>query len=106
MVRRLKGRRTIARPCELVLTTEQRAELEWARDHHSKPYVRERTAAILEVADGQSNRQVALHGLLRRREPQAVKEWTLHYLAEGLDGLLVKPGRGRKPAFLPQARDG
>ena len=54
---------------KLVLTTEQLGELEWARDHHSKPYVRERAAAILKVAEGQSIRQVALNGLLKRREP-------------------------------------
>jgi hypothetical protein len=60
---------------ELALTTEQRVELEWVRDHHVKPYVRERAAAILKVAGGQSIRQVALHGLLRCREPETVKEW-------------------------------
>jgi transposase len=96
----------MAGPYELTLTTEQRAELEWARDHHAKSYVREPAAAILKVAGGQSIRQVALDGLLKRREPETVKEWIVRYMAEGLDGLLVKPGRGRKPAFSPLARDG
>jgi len=93
----------MAQSYKLVLTTEQLSELEWARDHHSKPYVRERAAAILKVAEGQSIRQVALNGLLKRREPETVKEWIIRYLAEGLAGLLVKPGRGRKPAFFPSA---
>ncbi len=88
------------------LTAEQRRELEWARDHHSRPYVRERAAAILKVADGQSVRQVALHGLLKRRRPETVREWIARYMAEGLKGLLVRPGRGRKPAFSPSSPDG
>ena len=93
----------MAQSYKLVLTAEQLGELEWARDHHSKPYVRERAAAILKVAEGQSIRQVALNGLLKRREPETVKEWITRYLAEGPAGLLVKPGRGRKPAFFPSA---
>ena len=87
------------------LTAEQRKELLRARDHHEKAYVRERAAAILKVADGQSVRQVALHGLLKRHEPETVSEWIKRYLSEGLEGLLVKPGRGRKPAFFPSAPD-
>jgi transposase len=91
----------MARPYKLVLTTEQLYELEWARDNHSKPYVRERAAAILKVAHGHSIRQVALYGLLKRREPETLKEWINRYLVEGMEGLLIKPGRGRKPAFFP-----
>ncbi len=87
---------------KLVLTNEQRAELEQLRDHHPKPYVRERAAALLKVAAGQSIRQVALRGLLKRRNPETVTEWVLRYLAEGPAGLLVRSGRGRKPSFYPQ----
>ncbi len=92
----------MARPYKLVLTAEQRAELEQLRDHHPKAYVRERAAALLKVADGQSIRQVAWRGLLKRRNPETVKGWGLRYLAEGPEGLLVRSGRGRKPAFYPQ----
>lgn len=88
-------------PYRLVLTAQQQAELEWSRDHHTKPYVRERAAGILKVAGGESIRQVALRGLLKPRRPETVKDWIDAYLAEGLDGLRVKPGRGRKPAFSP-----
>jgi transposase len=90
---------------EVNLTTKQRNELSWAREHHEKPYVRERAAGILKVADGQSVRQVALHGLLKSHEPETVSEWIKRYLSEGLEGLLIKPGRGRKPAFFPSAPD-
>jgi transposase len=95
----------MARPYKLFLTTEQLDELEWARDNHPKPYVRERAAAILKVANGHSIREVALYGLLKRREPETLKEWINRYLVEGMEGLLIKPGRGRKPAFFPSPLD-
>lgn len=88
------------------LTPEQRHELERVRDTDHRPYMRERAAAILKVADGQSARQVALHGLLKRRDEDTVAAWMRRYLAEGLAGLQIKPGRGRKPAFSPSAPDG
>jgi hypothetical protein len=64
---------------EIQLTTEQQDELQWARDHHEKAYVRERAEAILKVAAGQSVRQVALQGLLKAREPETVSEWITRY---------------------------
>jgi len=91
---------------KLELTEEQRAELEMARRRHPKAYVRERAAAILKVDEGASIRQVALKGLLRRRRPETVKEWISRYLAEGLAGLLIRPGRGRKPVFSPSEGGG
>ena len=42
------GRRT------LILTEEQRQELLQSRDHDARPYVRERGAAMLKIAEGQS----------------------------------------------------
>jgi len=69
--------------------------------HHPLPYVRERAAALLKMADEQSGRQVALHGLLKKRYPDTVYDWVKRFKAEGMPGLLVKPGRGRKPAFSP-----
>ena len=95
----------MAKPLVLVLTPKQRDELEWARDHHPLAYVRERAAALLKIADGQSGRQVALHGLLKPRQPDTIYEWVRRYKAKGFKGLLIKPGRGRKPAFSPQHPD-
>jgi len=95
----------MARPLTITLTSEQLVELRYARDHHEKPYVRERASAILKIADGMSGRQVALNGLLKARDPDTVYEWVSRYLAEGLAGLLIKPGRGRKAAFSPQHPD-
>ncbi len=93
----------MARPLVIELTVEQRQELEETRDKNEKPYVRERAAAILKIADGMSGRHVALFGLLRQRDPDTVYSWFHRYNTEGLAGLQVRPGRGRKPAFSPSA---
>ncbi len=93
----------MAEPLTVTLTDEQRRELAQVRDHHALPHMREKAAAILKIADGQSGREVALHGLLRHRRPDTVYEWVRRYRATGVAGLLVQRGRGRKPAFSPSA---
>jgi len=95
----------MAKPLVVVITPEQREELEDARDHHPIPYLRERSAAILKIADGQSGLQVALNGLLKPRDPDTVYTWVRRYKTEGFEGLVIKPGRGRKPAFFGQYPD-
>jgi transposase len=87
----------------LQLSAAQLRELIVARDHHPKPYVRERAAALLKVAAGASMRQVAAHGLLKPRHEEALSRWVHAYRARGLAGLLIAKGRGRKPAFSPSA---
>jgi transposase len=89
----------------LKLTAEQKEELEHGRDHHPKPYIRERAAALLKIAEGQSGLQVALHGLLKKREPDTIYDWVRRYRADGFPGLSIKPGRGRKPAFFEKYVD-
>ena len=49
----------------LILTEAQRQELLQLRDHDARPYVRERGAALLKIADGHSPHRVARHGLLK-----------------------------------------
>ncbi len=90
-------------PAPLALRPEQADELTHLRDHDPAPYVRERAAAILKVAAGQSLRAVARAGLLRPRRRETVAAWVQRYLAEGVAGLRIRPGRGRKPAFSPSA---
>jgi transposase len=81
---------------------QQHAELLHARDHHSKPYLREKAAAILKMADERLPAlQVAEHGLLKRRDDNTVRSWWRRYQQSGLAGLLVQKGRGKKPAFSP-----
>jgi hypothetical protein len=91
----------MTRRTQVKLTAEQEAELMQVRDRHRKPYMRERVAGVLKVAAGESVNQVALPGLLRPHEPETVSGWIEQYLAEGLAGWSVKPGRGRKPGFSP-----
>ena len=67
----------------------------------SKPYIRERAAAILKIVEGDSGRQIALQGLLKRHAPDTIYEWVRRYLAEGKAGLEIRRGRGHKPAFSP-----
>lgn len=86
----------------LVLTDGQRAELERARAHDPRPYLRERAAALLKVADGQSPRSVALSGLLRPREPDTVYAWLDRYLADGK----LTPRPATRRAFSPSRRGG
>jgi hypothetical protein len=89
------------KPLAIYLTAKQKQELEQIRDSHEKAYLRERAAAILKIAAGQSGRQVALNGLLKRRKPATLYEWVNRYEDEGAAGLKNKAGRGRKPAFSP-----
>ena len=71
------------------LSAEQERELQEARDHHPKPYVRERSAAILFMAAGKSPHWVATHGVLKPREPDTMYRWVNWYQMEGLTGLVA-----------------
>jgi transposase len=89
----------------ICLMPEQEEQLKHIRDTDDRSYMRESAAAILKVASGISGHQVALNGLLKPRDPDTVYEWIHRYQAEGIDGLLVKPGRGRKPSYFPKYQD-
>ena len=54
------------------LSAEQQRELQNARDHHPKPYVRERSAALLQMAEGKSPHWVATPGVLKPRKPDTL----------------------------------
>ena len=88
------------------LSAEQRAALLQLRDHAPKPYLRERAAAVLKVADGQAVEAVARTGLLRRWNRHALATWLKRFEASGVAGLSMRPGRGRKPAFFPSDQGG
>lgn len=79
----------------------QANELRRARDFHPLFSVRTKAAAILKIAVGASIFQVATEGLLRCYDDNTVREWLNRYEAEGLDGLEIRPGCGRKPSFSP-----
>ena len=84
----------------LMLSDSQRSELLQHRDHDPRPYVRERCAALLKVADGQAPHAVARAGLLRRRDPDTVYAWLDHYQGQGLPGLLVHRHGGNRRGRL------
>ena len=88
---------------QLSLTQEQKADLIRARDHAPHPYLRERAAILLKIAAGQSIRQAAATGGLKPHHRDSVCGWVARYQAEGVTGLLIRKGRGRKPASFPVA---
>jgi transposase len=89
----------------LTLTDKQKKQLTSYRDRHPKPYVRERAAALLQVAMGLTITQVAQEKLFRARDPETIGAWLHRYEQDGLVGLLIQKGRGRKPAFFPATRN-
>ena len=92
-------------PLKIELNETQRQELEAIRDHDPLPYKRERAAAILKIASGNSGFQTARHLLNRAHWQDTVYEWVKRYQAEGPDGLIIRKGRGRKPAFSPSVSE-
>lgn len=86
------------------LSENQQQELFFERERAVKPYLRERAAALLKINSGQPINFVAKHGLLRPRSRQTLSNWWHRYQQEGLDGLLIRQGRGRPTAFSPSSR--
>lgn len=94
------------RPRPFHLGVEEQHALERLRDTAPKPYLRERAAAILKLAEGFSAPEVARTGLLRHRRRDTVYSWLRRYQVEGVAGLTLRAGRGRKPAFSPSPSHG
>jgi len=73
----------------LELTDPQRQDMLYYRDHDPRPYVRERCAALLKIADGQSPHAVARSGLLKPRDPDTVYEWLNWYERLGIRSVVL-----------------
>jgi hypothetical protein len=84
----------------LTLTEAQHQELLQLRDHDNRPYVRERSAALLKIADGQAPHRVARRGLLKPRDPDTVYSWLDWYEASGAAGLSAHPPGGSRGRHL------
>ena len=84
----------MARFRTLTITLKQRSELEQARDHDDRPFVRERAAALLKIAEGQTPHAVARQGLLQPRDPDTVYGWLNVYEATGLAGVIASQHGG------------
>jgi hypothetical protein len=67
----------------LSLTQEQRAALLHIRNHDPRPYLREKAAALLKVADGHSPHAVAKQGLLKPRDPDTLYSWIDDFQEQG-----------------------
>jgi transposase len=84
----------------LALSPAQRGALEAHRDHDPRPYVRERCAALVKIADGMSPHAVAQRGLLRPRDPDTVYGWLATYESRGLAGVIARQhGGARRGCF-------
>ena len=82
------------------LSDKERGKLaNWVKNP-PKAYLRQRARAILLVADGEPLYKVASHSRIRKHR-KTITRWVQGYLSKGLEGLKVKPGQGRKPAFSP-----
>lgn len=64
-------------------------------DHQTWP--RAKSEPALTLAEGKTLGEVAEHGLLKPRQLETVSSWAKRYVAEGVSGLAVRPGTGRKP---------
>lgn len=90
---------TVVRQRMLTLTDDERAQLVEHRDHDPNPQVRERCAAIVKIANGQSAHAVARQGLLKPRDPDTVYGWLDRYEKQGLEGLLSRLHGGQRRRF-------
>ena len=89
-------------PLTVVLTAQERAELEQRARAYSLPYrdvVRARM--ILLAAEGVPVDEIALRTDARR---EVVWKWRRRFLEEGLEGLQERPRRGRPGVFSPRGR--
>lgn len=86
-----------------ILTDDEVQQLTDLLNRSQKPYLRERASAILKLSNGQPVSQIATQGL-RKRHHETISDWFYRFQADGVKGLLIKPGRGRKPAFSPSAK--
>ena len=86
-------------PLTVVLSQQERTELEARARRYSLPY-REvvRARIILLAADGVPVEEIA-HRLDTPRE--VVWKWRKRFLEEGLEGLAERPRRGRPGVFPP-----
>ena len=81
----------------LRLSTKERLDLESIRDHDARPYLRERAAALLKIADGMAPSVVAERGLLKRRHRETVFIWLNEYEVTRQ----VRPRPATRGAFSP-----
>jgi len=88
---------------KIVLSDQEKQKLEgWLRNP-PRSYLRERARAILKVSQGETIEATA-QKLRVRVHRNAVSEWVKRFLADRLEGLKIKVGRGRKAVFSPAGK--
>lgn len=90
----------------LRLKTREQRELEHYRDHDTRPYVRERCSALLQIAAGATPHAVARQGVLKPRDPDTLYGWLQRYEEEGVAGLLAHQQGGDRRRVLRGDRRG
>lgn len=85
-----------------ILTIDGRKALQDGQKSGKQPVFRQRCQIILLKADGRSSADVAR---IVNQCTMSVNNWVVRYKESGIEGLLTKTGRGRKPT-LTVAEDG
>ncbi len=85
----------------LKLTKKQKKKLESYRDHDPRPYVRERCAAILKIANGESANSLSKNGLLKPRQARTLYHWLNLYQEQGIEGLINSQQGGNHRKDIP-----
>lgn len=81
------------------LTPADRQALDLAFRTGSSHAIRQRCQIVLLKSEGRSSKEVAS---IVKKHYVSVNAWLTRYEQAGLDGLLTKPGRGRKPLLDKQ----
>lgn len=90
---------TLGKRRTIDLTTADRQALELAFRNSSSHALRQRCQIVLLKSEGRSSKEVA--GIVKQHYV-SVNAWLTRYEQAGLEGLLTKPGRGRKPLLDKQ----
>jgi transposase len=81
---------------EIKLSYEERAALESGFRFAKSHALRQRCQLVLLKSEGRSSKE--LSGIVKMNE-WSINNWLTRYEAEGMAGLEIKPGRGRKPVL-------